>query len=172
MFRTTFRTRDKEVITTYHRTHYKPVILYASQVWMKYDKVTFDTLESLDRQFWRIAPSTRNNPPPNTLSLVEEALLADLRLAKDMHDNRTTLQFEDFFQRLRHTAHTRSITAGEFAIPPFRINAAKHLFSRRVPRLLNMFGPDKLGLRRDAFIEQAKAFVKNLDKTQLLIRFN
>ena len=59
MFRTTFRTRDKEVLATYHRTHYKPIILYASQVWMKYDKVTFDTLESLDRQFWRISPETK-----------------------------------------------------------------------------------------------------------------
>ena len=59
MFKDTFRSRDLEVMKAYHRTHYKPVLTYASQVWMKYDKVTFDMLNAMDRRFWKISPAQR-----------------------------------------------------------------------------------------------------------------
>ena len=168
MFKDTFRSRDTDLMKTYYRMHLKPVVGYASQVWMRYDKVTIDALDSIDRRFWKCSPTQRGQIPPGIRSLSQEMLMNDLRLAKDIYDQRVAVDWNAIFRRVQHPRSTRANTRNDLLIPGYSRNPARHVYSRRTPRLLNLMGTEKLDLPRAAFIKEAEIFAQQIDFTQLI----
>ena len=112
----------------YYDSHLKPTLLYASPIWYRYDNVTKKALDKIDRRFWKLSPVTRGAVPLNTLSLNQECVLADLRMAKSMFDGRIAVPFDDFFQVRAQNNRTRATSSGHFVLPRFRNTAVRHTF--------------------------------------------